>query len=82
MNESRSTAIITLTVMMLTGKKQRSTVLNARRTKFYEFRVQLHGISRARCSCTRYFFNATHQVKAIAIAVSKANPLVEIDCLL
>ena len=50
MNESRSTAIITLTVMMLTGKKQRSTVLNARRTKFYEFRVQLHGISRARCS--------------------------------
>ena len=30
--------------------------------------------------CT--FFNATHQVKAIAIAVSEVNPLVEISCLL
>jgi hypothetical protein len=28
------------------------------------------------------FFNATHQVKAIAIAVSEVNPLVEIGCLL
>ena len=28
------------------------------------------------------FFNATHQVKAIAIGVSEANPLVEIDWLL
>ena len=25
------------------------------------------------------FFNATHQVKAIAIGVSEVNPLVEID---
>jgi hypothetical protein len=32
--------------------------------------------------CTRYFFNATHQVvKAIAIGVSEVNPLVELtDC--
>ena len=28
------------------------------------------------------FFNARHQVKAIAIAVSEVNPLVEISCLL
>ena len=28
--------------------------------------------------CTRYFFNATHQVKTIAIGTSKDKPLVKI----
>ena len=28
--------------------------------------------------CTRCFFNITHQVKAISIAIAEANPLVEI----
>ena len=32
--------------------------------------------------CTRYFFNATHQVKAIAIETIEVIPLVEIGCCL
>ena len=69
-----------------TGKITRSTVLNTHRAK--EFIVPStirRRITRAALFLKIYqvlFFNATHQVKAIAIAVSKVNPLVEISCLL
>ena len=66
-------------------KKTRSTVLNPHRAKEFAYRVLLHGTS-----CVHHvymldvpgtFFNATHQVKAIAIEISEVNPLVEIgDC--
>ena len=72
------------------GKKTQSTVLNPRRAKFYNFQVltvgALHTVYHESSAIfkkyTRYFFNATHQVKAIAIGVSEANPLVEIGWLL
>ena len=50
-------------------KKQRSTVLNARITKFYELRVQLHGVSLFLKNVPGTFNNATHQVKVVAIAL-------------
>ena len=46
------------------------------------YRSTTHGVSREQSSFKKMyqvlFFNATHQVKAIAIEVSEANPLVEI----
>ena len=67
-------------------KKTRSTVLNPRRAK--EF-VAPSTLTRCMVYFALYganvpgtFFNARHQVKAIAIGVSETNPLVEIGCLL
>ena len=70
------------------GKKMRSTVLNPHRAKFYDFQVltgALHTVYHESSALFKNvpgtFFNARHQVKAIAIAVSEVNPLVEIgDC--
>ena len=66
-----------------TEKKTRATVLNPHRAKEFAVPSTLTRYIAQLCSfllnipCT--FFNATHQVKAIAKAVSKVNPLVEID---
>ena len=71
---------------MYTGGKRGSTVLNACRAK--EFVAQSTLTRWITCHCyflldvPGTFFNATHQVKAIAIAISKANPLAVIGWLL
>jgi hypothetical protein len=67
-------------------KKTRSTVLNPRRAKFYDFQVltgALHTVYHESSALFKkiyqvLFFNARHQVKAVVIGVSEANPLVEI----
>ena len=40
-----------------------------------------HGVSRARYSCTRYFFQRDTSSEAVSIVISEDNPLVKsIDC--
>ena len=60
-------------------------MLNPRRAKFYDFQVltgTLHTVYHESSAPFKNipgtFFNATHQVKAVAIGIAEVNPQVEI----